>query len=111
MALDSFHGVLRTGGHEPAGMRQHRRNEPLIAAQYELDRLLHFFCPPTRARCVAKVKPRATSSTNSAGPSHADEESRTASRILRLMRFRSTAPPSTLPTVKPIRGLDPASGP
>ena len=42
--------------------------------------------------------------TTSTGPSQARGESRTASRIRRLMRLRSTAPPSTLPTVNPTRG-------
>ena len=42
-------------------------------------------------------------------PSQACPESRTASRIRRRMRLRSTDPPSTLPTVNPTRG--PLPGP
>ena len=84
--------------------------------------LLHF-ASATRARCSASFKPRDTSlsswsngivstlfrglKTTSTGPSHGGE-CRTASRMRRLMRLRSTAPPSTLPTVNPTRGPLPA---
>jgi len=123
---DGFHRVLRTRRHESAGLRQHRRDESLIAPQHDLNRLLHF-CSTVRARCAANRKPRATSSTNSAkgkrktlfrglnttstGPSHAPHESRTASRIRRRIPLRSTDSPNTLPTVNPTRGPAPASGP
>src|SRR5208337_2048529 len=126
MTLDCLHRVLRTRGHESAGVGQHWRDESLIATQHELDHLLHF-CSAVRARCAANRKARATSSTKSekgkpntlfrglnttsTPPSHAPHESRTASRIFRLMRLRSTDPPSTLPTVNPTRGPAPASGP
>src|SRR5271165_4311230 len=125
VTLDGFHRVLRARGHEPAGVRQHRRDKSLIAPQHKLERLLHF-CPVPRARCAAKRKARATSSTSTAkgkartlfrglnttstAPSHAGHESRTASRIRRRMRLRSTDPPNTLPTVNPIRGPVPVSG-
>ena len=126
VALDSFHGVFRAGRHEATGMRKQRRNESLIAPQDKLEGQLHF-CSITRARCAANRSPRATSSissakgkvstllrglkTTSTGPSHACAEDRTASRMRRLIRLRSTDPPSTLPTVSPTRGPLPASGP
>src|ERR1035441_3681674 len=123
VALDSLDRILRAGGNEAAGMWQHGRDHSLVAPQYELHRLPHF-CSPVRARCAASRKARVTSLTNSAkgtlltlfrglnttsmGPSQASTESRTASRIRRLMRLRWTAPPKTLPTVNPTRGVLPA---
>src|SRR5271169_1072713 len=102
---DGFERVLRTRGHETAGVRQHRRDESLVAPQQELDRLLHF-CLATRACCAASRKARPTSSASSAkgkvktllrglnttstGSSHDDSEARTASRIRRRIRLRST---------------------
>jgi len=122
VALDGLNRILRAGGNEAAGMRQHGRDNSLITPQYELHRLLHF-CSPVRARCAASRRARVTSFTNSAkgilptlfrglnttsmGPSQAWADNRTASRIRRLMRLRSTAPPSTLPTVNPTRGVLP----
>ena len=119
MHFDGFHRILRARGDKTAGARQHRRDQPLIAPQCELHHLLHFRSP-TRARCSASRRPRATSSSSSAngrlstlfrglnttstGPVQACAEWRTASRTRRRMRLRSTDPPSTLPTVKPTRG-------
>ena len=126
VAFHRLQGVFRTGGNEPAGVRQHRRNPPLVTAQGELDGCLHFRfplagCPScaSRARSTANCNPRATSCATSAngrprtdlrglnitstGPSCAGHELRTASRMRRLMRLRSTAPPRILPTVNPTR--------
>ena len=65
VALDRFHRILRAGGNETAGMRQHGRDDSLVAPQHELHRLLHF-CSPIRARCAASRKARVTSLTSSA---------------------------------------------
>jgi len=132
MELDCFQGIFRAGGNEPAGVRQHRRNPPLVTAQGELDGCLHFRfplagCPScaSRARWTANCNPRATScatpangrsrtdlrglNITSTGPSCAGHELRTASRMRRLMRLRSTAPPRILPTVNPTRSEEPES--
>ena len=122
VALDGFHRVLRAGRHKAAGVRQHRRDESLVHPQARIAAAC-FISPrsATRARCAASRKPRryfADSvrrngkvstlfrglNTTSTGPSQAGGDSRTASRMRRLMRLRSTAPPSTLPTVNPTRG-------
>jgi hypothetical protein len=84
-------------------------------------------CPGciTRARWAANRSPRETSFTKSAyakviterrglkttstGPSISGHEFRTASRIRRRIRLRSTDSPTTLPTVNPTRGPSPWS--
>ena len=133
MSLHRFDGVLRTRRNEAAGIRQHRRNPPLVTAQRELNHRLHFrsafvvVCPgcASRARWMANCNPRATSlatsaygipstalrgwNTTSTGASTEGHDVRTASRMRRLMRLRSTEPPSILPTVNPTRSKFPAT--
>ena len=123
MALYRLHRILRAGWHEAAGVRQHGRNPSFVQPQSELHCLFHLASSfrYSRALCGQPQASRATSFTSSqerhrrisltpelntisTGPSHAATESLTASRIRRLMRLRSTAPPSTLPTVKPSPG-------
>jgi hypothetical protein len=41
MALDRFHRILRAGGDETAGVRQHGRNQSLVQPQSELHCLFH----------------------------------------------------------------------
>ena len=127
VSLHRLEGILRAGRHEAAGIRQHRRDPPLVTPQCEFHRRLHlrsafvagFSGGASRARSTAKTKPRATSlatsakgsastdlrgwNTTSTGASTAGHEVRTASRMRRLIRLRSTDPPSTLPTVNPTR--------
>jgi hypothetical protein len=125
VTLDGFHRIFRTSRHEATRMRQHRRDQPLVGPQCELDQRPHLSASATRARCAARRRARATSPKSSAkgavktllrglktmstGPSQAAGDSRTASRIRRLIRLRATAPPSTLPTVNPTRGSVPAA--
>ena len=131
VAFHRLDRIFRAGGHETASVGQHRRYPPLVAAQDELDHCLHFRltcfagCPScaSRARWTANCKPRATScatsangrsrtdlrglNTTSTGACGAGHEVRTAARMRRLIRLRSTAPPRTLPTVNPTRNEDP----
>ncbi len=118
MPLDRFHRVLGAGRNEAAGIRQRRRYPSLVGGQHPLQTPLHSSCAfGSRARCIASLRPRSTSASNSSngnrktdfrglnttstGPLSEGHAKRTASRILRLIRFRSTEPPNTFPTVKP----------
>ena len=114
-------------------MGQHWRNPPLVTPQPKLNQGLHFCCIrvgrcsgcASRARWIANCNPRLTSVatsvkgicntdfrgwiTTSTGASTLGHEIRTASRIRRLRRLRSTAPPNALPTVNPTRSELPGS--
>src|ERR1700686_1535712 len=119
--LYRFHRVLRTRRHVAARRRKHWRNPPFVKSQQPERERLHFyfslsisfFAITSRARPPSSSPPENSSvSTDFFGlitPSTApalfstERRSRTASRNRRLIRFRSTAPPSTRPTVNPTR--------
>src|SRR4051812_8014722 len=133
--LHGFDRIVRAGWNVAAGSRQHGRDQSLISAQNLDGQLLHrlFFsrgrrCDSVAATplpCCTAAKARSTSAS-SFGISSATADFfglittstfalsgpkffRSASRIRRLIRFRTTALPSTFPTVRPTRGPSPDS--
>ncbi len=124
--LYRFHRVFRTSRQVAAGYRQHGRDRPLISPQ-QLQRcnsrvphhtpsfrdcFRETFCSITsKARLTSfnTFSKSAVSSdffgliTTSTATGAPGRVNRTASRSRRFMRFRSTAPPSTRPTVNPTR--------
>lgn len=139
VTLDGLGSVFRTGGDVSAGRQEQRRDQPLVRSQQQKQEPAHHDFPaagfglPAADSMYLRItwNARATScsiSTNSVlrmfflgliTTSTANGNSarccRMASRVLRLIRLRSTAPPSTRPTVVPIRGprsaLSGSSGP
>src|ERR1700690_709511 len=132
MALNRFHGVFRTGGRESARRRKGGRYPLFVEPQAEereglryRPSLFVFLLLHSHHFCVnffviaSNARPTSSSTaenstvrtdffgliTTSMEPADASAErcSRTASRKRRLIRLRSTAPPSTRPTVKPMR--------
>jgi hypothetical protein len=115
--LHCFHRVLRTSRHVPARRRKHRRDPPLISSEQPQRDSFHF--SPSFLAIVSRARPTSSSTTENSSVStdflglittstapdlaSASRRNRTASRSRRLIRFRSTAPPSTRPTVKPTR--------
>src|SRR5947209_5814373 len=121
-----FHRIIGTGRHVLAGGRQHRRDQPLVCAQYPECQALHFdftfarglrgvslaatplpCCTAANARSISASSFSVSSPpadffgliTTSTFAVSGNRCLRIASRILRLMRLRVTAPPSTFPTV------------
>src|SRR5258707_12692622 len=118
-----FHRIFRTRRHVPARRRKRGRNPPFIKSQQREREKLHLYFSLSISFFAITSKARPTSSsttenssvstdffgliTTSTAPASFSTErrSRTASRSRRLIRFRSTAPPSTRPTVNPTRAL------
>src|SRR5258706_14069509 len=116
-----FHRIFRTRRHVPARRRKRGRNPPFIKSQQREREKLHFYFSLSISFFAITSRARPTSSsttenssvstdffgliTTSTPPFSTERYSRTASRSRRLIRFRTTAPPSTLPTVNPTRAL------
>src|ERR1700731_3418759 len=119
--LYRFHRVLRTRRHVAARRRKRWRNPPFVKSQQPERERLHFYFSTSFFAITSKARPTSSSTTENSSVStdffglmttstapalfSTERRSRTASRIRRLIRFRSTAPPSTLPTVNPTRAL------
>src|SRR5882762_7214681 len=115
--LNRFLGILRASGDVTAGGQQPRRQQPLINSQERDDGSFHLPPPADFCKTVSKARPTSfTTTANSAlrmtrfgfittsiGGALTGRVIRTASRIRRRMRLRSTAPPSARLTVKPMR--------
>jgi len=102
ISLDRFHRILRTSRHIPARRRKRRRNPPLISAKHPKRDSLHFgtiflaitsSAFPTSSSTIENSSVSTdffgliTTSTAPA-PLRTTRRSRTASRSLRLIRFR-----------------------
>lgn len=114
--LDRFHRVVRTTWHEPAILAQQRPEHVLISAQQPPQYCFHNFAPAskdftasaTRCRHIARGCPfndwRSRIMMSQEGiPAR---RSRNASRTMRFMALRSTAPgrfflPTTMPSLAP----------
>src|SRR6202163_1175763 len=119
IALQRFHRVFRTRRHVTARRRKRRRNPPFVKSQQPERERLHCYFSTSRFAITSKARPTSSSTTENSSVStdffglittstapasfSAERRSRTASRNRRLILFRSTAPPSTLPTVNPTR--------
>jgi len=122
VALNRFRRVVRTGRHIAAGRRQRGRNPPLVSPEQPQHDKYHFspnfFAIAAKARLTSSNRTgNSTVSTDflglmttSTAVFSARRSKRTASRKRRLIRLRSTAPPSNRPTVKPKRTLPAARG-
>lgn len=107
--------VLRTTGDKAAGRRQQWRKQVFIDLQRFFGDSFHRPAPFwmaakswwisvfSRANSMSSTDLRGCNTT-STGQVNVDSCVATAARILRRIRLRATAPPSTLPTAKPMRG-------
>ena len=107
VALDSFHHVFRAGRGKPAGRRQERRDPPFIETQSTDDQVPHLRTSLSTSAWMASkgafaALRRGLMTISHRGPAPARAR-RTASRIRRRMRLRTTALPIALGTVKPKR--------
>jgi hypothetical protein len=106
--IDRFEHVFRTGGRKTAGRRQPRRHDPLVKTQSSDYCFLH--CATSRSTSRrssstgAAIAGRRGLITISHSGATSDSRTRSASRILRFTRFRSTAFPKARGTVNPSRG-------
>src|ERR1700680_2709355 len=126
IALHRFHRVFRTRRHVTARRRKRRRNPPFVKSQQPERERLHFYLSTSFFAITSKARPTSSSTTENSSVStdffglittstapasfSAERPSHAAPRRRRLIRFRSTAPPSTRPTVNPTRALCPGEG-
>src|SRR6267378_6386139 len=114
-----FHRIFRTRRHVAARRRKRWRNPPFVESQQPERERLHFYFSTSFFAITSKARPTSSSTNENSSvstdffglittstapvPFSTERRSRTASRNRRLIRFRVTAPPSTLPTVNPMR--------
>src|SRR6202158_4235060 len=119
--LHRFHRILRTRRYVAARRRKRWRNPPFVKSQQPERERLHFYFSTSLLAITSRARPTSSSTTENSSVStdffglittstapasfSTERRSRTASRSRRLIRFRSTAPPSTRPTVNPTRAL------
>jgi len=111
--IDRFQHVFRTSGGKAAGRRQKRRHEAFVETQASDYCFLHCATSRSTSRCSsstgAAIAGRRGLITMSHSGASSDNRTRSASRILRLTRFLSTAFPNARGTVNPSLGPAPGS--
>ena len=122
-------GIRRAGGVVAAGLRAHRRHEALVEddecdqwCRHHLADALHLRPAPIRARTFGSTRSSSAAScvefacaaagfartTTSVPTGMSASRVAISARSLRLVRLRTTAPPTALETTKPTRGGCPA---
>jgi len=108
ICLDGLDHVFRTGRMKTAGGRQHRRDPSSVHTQHRQRQCPHFSTIFPIPRSISTKGASSAARRGLITISHCAPNSllwsRNASRILRLIRFRTTAFPNARGTVVPIRG-------